>query len=510
MSSKFRKDNLEIEMIKRGLVVPDNVKPVISNLIKVLGNDYLNNNTIEKTFGRLYLQNLQSVMLIDHLKDFSDKLPNDPLASEDYISELKVNDLRCIISYTPEDGFEIFSRNESVATYCNGVWTDKIVFIKDGVVTKPETYKNMFNMRFVLDCGVMTNTVDTSFDGVDYGSRVDLLQSVLGSAPEKSRNWQLSGRTLHFKIFDVLYLEKNPSPITQHDQPFKFLREQVTEEEAQWVNKHFSDFLISSGFTDPNKVIKTKQKQPWEKSPAKGIYCYLAGLKDSLKYDIRHLPFEKRRKYRDNMVEFLNKNNLPFEQVLTEDVDKAQFADEMIKTGEEGCILKAKKAPYFALDNRSHRAQFKVKTNLMEVMNNKGVKGDLDAFIIGCNQPKSKAFKNKGLFGALKVAVNLQKRNGEVVEWEIANVSGIKHDDKLKLSYVCQETGEIKIKPEYIGSVIAINGMCMSNKDLKFQHAVLYFETDNKEKQLILKDKNPSSCIQSEEELEKLILVRGE
>ena len=60
------------------------------------------------------------------------------------------------------------------------------------------------------------------------------------------------------------------------------------------------------------------------------------------------------------------------------------------------------------------------------------------------------------------------------------------------------------MNPEYLGKVIAIDGMALSHTSLRFQHAVL------KEKDgLVFKDKAPKDCEWTREALEKMVIVRG-
>ena len=94
---------------------------------------------------------------------------------------------------------------------------------------------------------------------------------------------------------------------------------------------------------------------------------------------------------------------------------------------------------------------------------------------------------------------------GETRMHEIANVSGISHEWKRKLAKVDPVTGEISLNEEYLDKVIPIDGLALSATNLKFQHAVLK-DRGNIE----FKPKNPTDCTWDKEELEKLVITRGE
>ena len=99
----------------------------------------------------------------------------------------------------------------------------------------------------------------------------------------------------------------------------------------------------------------------------------------------------------------------------------------------------------------------------------------------------------------------VKKSNGETVEHEIANVTGISHEWKKKLAAKDIETGKIILNPEYEGKVIAIDGLALTASKLKFQHATLKNKGN-----LEFKAKNPSECTWDEETLKEMTLTRGQ
>ena len=127
---------------------------------------------------------------------------------------------------------------------------------------------------------------------------------------------------------------------------------------------------------------------------------------------------------------------------------------------------------------------------------------DFDVFITGANPPKSDRITD--MIGSLKCSVYVNEPNGEVREHEIACVSGISHEWKRKLAQVDLKTGKIELNPEYLGKVIAINGLALTANNLKFQHATLLSKGV-----IEFKPKNPTECTWDRESLESLIITRG-
>ena len=135
----MNKDDLQEELVRRGIYLREDVKYDNQKLIKTLGDNYLKEHREEWTFGTSFVQSLNNFMLCKHYKD---ELKNftpetDPLTSDDWIAEVKRDDFRLYVTYDPKDGFELFSRRESVKTYLNSKFTDKVLFIKNGLVRQP-------------------------------------------------------------------------------------------------------------------------------------------------------------------------------------------------------------------------------------------------------------------------------------------------------------------------------------------------------------------------------------
>ena len=202
----------------------------------------------------------------------------------------------------------------------------------------------------------------------------------------------------------------------------------------------------------------------------------------------------------------LHKNLLPFYEVDGEDENKIEFTENILSSGGEGSILKNLHAPYISglRSTRNHRAAMKVKQSISTMLSSdSSLMEDFDVFITGANPPKSDRIKK--MIVSLSCSVYIKKGTGEVVEHEIANVTGISHEWKRKLAAVDPETGKITLNPEYEGKVIAIDGLALTASKLKFQHATL-----KNKGCLEFKAKNPSECTWEEDTLKEMTLTRGE
>lgn len=488
--NNFRKDRLEQTAHTYGLEFDEDIKWDNEKMIKLLGDYFINLEPERYSWGAKYVQSLDTVMLCKHLKDFIEQMePINPLESDDYIAETKLNGFRCISYYSPETGFEFFSRKENVTNYLNGNFTNKYLFIEKGLITEPEDYKNKFNYRFVLDGELLVEGIENDIKTTQV-SVEDYIQSILGSNAERAKEFQKDGHRLKYVVFDVLYFEKNPEIPCSYEPKYLYRERELTPDVKSWVEQHYAQYLASAGFKSAGR--------------AKLLYQYLYSLKDSYKYDIRKYPFSKRRELRHLLISMLRKAELPIFEVDGEDKDKIGFLEEILSNKGEGIIIKNLHAPYVSTmrSSRGHRAAMKVKQSIASMLDSSQLVEDFDVFITGANPPKSDRIKD--MIGSLSCSIYIRKKDGTVVEHEIANVTGISHAWKKKLASINVETGEISLNPEYEGKVIAIDGLALTSGKLKFQHATL------KDKNLTFKAKNPSECVWDEDVLKEMTLTRGE
>lgn len=488
--NNFRTDRLEQTIHTYGLEFNENIKWDNERMIKLLGDYFINLEPEKYSWGARYVQSLSTVMLCKHLKDFIEQMkPINPLESDDYVAELKCNGMRCLTVYSPETGFEFFTRKESVSNYLNGNITDKYLFIEKGLITEPKDYKNKFNYRFVLDGELLVEGIENEVQTTQV-SIEDYIQSIFSSKAERAREFQKDGHRLKLVVFDVLYFEKSPEIPSSYEPKYSYEERELTPDIINWVEQHFAQYLASAGFKSAGR--------------AKLLYQYLYSLKFSNKHDVRRFPFSKRRELRHLLVSVLQQANLPIFEVDGEDINKIEYLENVLSSGGEGIILKCIHAPYISSmrSSRGHRAAMKVKQSVIKMLDNSQLVEDFDVFITGANPPKSDRIKD--MIGSLSCSIYIRKEDGSLVEHEIANITGISHEWKKKLALVDIETGKISLNPEYEGKVIAIDGLALTSGKYKFQHAIL------KNKKLEFKAKNPSECVWDENVLKEMTLTRGE
>ena len=494
MTSNFRSDKLEEAIHDYDIYLDDSIKWDNEKMIKKLGDFFISLSPSKYSWGSKYVQSLGTPMLCRHLKEdlkHFKGMPS-PTESEAYIAEQKVNGFRCLACYSPETGFEFFSRRESSADFLNGNFTDKFLFINNGVISEPNDYINAFNYRFVIDGELIVESTEEEANSTMGLSIEDYIQGVLGSNAERARAFQKEGHRLKMVVFDVLYFEKNPAVPAEWTPKYEYRDTELTSEVIEWVERHYRDYLESAGF-----VLGSNK--------SKKLYQYLFTLKNTNKNDVRKYPFYKRRELRGKITKFLRSKNLPFYEVEYEDTFKTAFTDTILREGGEGSILKNKYAPYISgmRSSRSHRAAMKVKQSIANMLNSdSNLVEDFDVFITGANPPKSERITD--MIGSLSCSIYIKSEDGGVREHEIANVSGINHEWKRKLAQLNPSTGKIELNPEYKDKVIAINGLALTGSNLKFQHATLKNKGN-----IEFKAKNPSECTWDEVTLKEMALIRG-
>ena len=158
--NNFRADRLEEAINTYGIEVDPEVKWDNEKMIKLLGDYFINLEPNKYTWGARYVQSLSTPMLCKHMKDDLDKFQVSPLESPDYVAETKMNGMRILCCYSPETGFEFYSRRESSSNFLNGNFTDKFLFIEKGIISEPKDYKGKFNYRFIIDGELLIDGIE--------------------------------------------------------------------------------------------------------------------------------------------------------------------------------------------------------------------------------------------------------------------------------------------------------------------------------------------------------------
>src|SRR5574343_259516 len=141
-----------------GIPIPEDPKTTNRTLEKLLGIDYYNKHPEIHTWS-LYkrLFELHSPQLCFSFKELKPIEQEEILKSEDWIAETKIDGARCLIYYSPEFGFEFFSRDISEVTFLPNCYTDKILLIQNGIVKHPQSYMGAFRQSFILDAEVIVS-----------------------------------------------------------------------------------------------------------------------------------------------------------------------------------------------------------------------------------------------------------------------------------------------------------------------------------------------------------------
>ena len=158
--NNFRADRLEQTIHNYGIKFDENVKWDNEKMVKLLGDYFIDLEPERYSWGARYVQSLSTPMLCKHMKDDIDKFHISPLESENYVAETKCNGMRVLCYYSPETGFEFFSRRESSFNFLNGNFTDKFLFIEKGLISEPKDYIGKFNYRFVIDGELLIDGIE--------------------------------------------------------------------------------------------------------------------------------------------------------------------------------------------------------------------------------------------------------------------------------------------------------------------------------------------------------------
>lgn len=178
------------------------------DLVRLLGQYYFQLKPSKALEMRNELETLMlAARYTDLKKDKKEELFND----EKWIAEPKFNGCRCLIIYLPESGFHFYSRNLSEVTYLPVDFTEKILLIKDGVVTAPSAYAGKFSAPFILDSEVVASGNIDSGAIHKYGTQTvseqNATAAILQMNKELCYEIQTTQASLNFFVFDCLYYE---------------------------------------------------------------------------------------------------------------------------------------------------------------------------------------------------------------------------------------------------------------------------------------------------------------
>lgn len=150
---------------------------------------------------------------------------------------------------------------------------------------------------------------------------------------------------------------------------------------------------------------------------------------------------------------------------------KRNFFDRLIANDKEGIVLKNKNAIYHATSSRTIDC-VKVKRSTADTLTK-----DLDAFVTDYVVGKDDT-RNQNMVVGFVFSVMLEKQDGSTVTHPIAvcsNVSDFVKEDAT----VIDNSGTVKLNPDYYGRVATIQGQNVSARSLRLTHAVIdYWRPD--------------------------------
>lgn len=144
---------------------------------------------------------------------------------------------------------------------------------------------------------------------------------------------------------------------------------------------------------------------------------------------------------------------------------KRDFFDRLIANDKEGIVLKNKNAIYHATSSRTIDC-VKVKRSTADTLTK-----DLDAFVTDYVVGKDDT-RNQNMVVGFVFSVMLEKQDGSTVTHPIAvcsNVSDFVKEDAT----VIDNSGTVKLNPDYYGRVATIQGQNVSARSLRLTHAVI-------------------------------------
>lgn len=127
-----------------------------------------------------------------------------------WVVEEKIDGCRCMIVYSPEEGFSFYSRNVEVVNYLPNDLTENILLIKNGQVSKPKDWVGKFKQSFMLDSEVVVSgNIDTSLyrkTGVETGTELNAVTALLAINSADAHDIQLTQAQVSFVVFDMVLL----------------------------------------------------------------------------------------------------------------------------------------------------------------------------------------------------------------------------------------------------------------------------------------------------------------
>lgn len=205
--------------------------------------------------------------------------------------------------------------------------------------------------------------------------------------------------------------------------------------------------------------------------------------------DIRKMPYYKRRKALQEVVNSLQRLDLPFYKVKAVRKNKKEYLEHLWENGKEGAIAKPIAMPYLDRESRPRDGWVKLKRTVS------GAIGDtVDGFITGFEEGNSKK-GFAGLVGALEVTVFVKEEDESLTEHVIAKVPNIPFEMRREISGL--ENGKVVMDKSLYKKVVEVEGQSVSARVKRLVHPQLV---------RFREDKSWTDCVISREDLENQIM----
>lgn len=205
-----RLSELRSECDRRGIALKQDQKYTKAELVSSLAQDSLRRVPVI-SWSLMRRMAFSSPMLSFRFDKLSLADKRSVLVSEEWIAEPKYYGVRCILCYSPDEGFAFYGQNVSESTFLPLNYTGKILLAGDKGPTKPVDWKGRFDRSFVLDCEIYSKKgLAAKPDSVYLGSQINHVNLILSQPTRDSYVIQIQDFPLTFACFDCLFLDDEP------------------------------------------------------------------------------------------------------------------------------------------------------------------------------------------------------------------------------------------------------------------------------------------------------------
>jgi ATP-dependent DNA ligase len=154
---------------------------------------------------------IESPMLCFNYKNLKPEQQEALETDSNWIAEEKANGARCLIVFSPAEGFSFFSRHVETKEYLPHDFTENILLVKDGQVSRPRDWRWKFTKRFMLDSEILINgNIDTTLynkTGVETGKELNAVCALMAINAQNAQDIQINQAQVYFKVFDILQFD---------------------------------------------------------------------------------------------------------------------------------------------------------------------------------------------------------------------------------------------------------------------------------------------------------------